>query len=145
MDLQEDSGVVSAALTRIGDELGRIEGLRSKNRNTAIIVVGAIIGYTLSQDSTGIILTGNVIGILTAFLMWFQDFQFHKIRHGLQGVDERLMAYIRNLSDKDNLDFMNYQKNDEAKAKFFSRSSSFTFLILVVGPVVVIAYALIWK
>ena len=138
--------ILSSCLVRIGSELGRIEDLRSKNRNIALIVSGAIISFSLTQSEYSVVLISNLLALLVAFACWIQDFQLHKYRHGWHGIDRRLRRYINGIINKQELNLMRYDPKEEKDiqdkdgsihrgAKLFSKSSSFTFIILIFGAI----------
>ena len=143
--------ILSSCLFRIGSELDRNEDLRSKNRNIALAVSGAIISFSLTQSDYPVVFIANVLAFSVALVCWIQDYQFHKYRHGWHGVDTRLRKYIKGSIDEKELDLMQYHSKDEKykvgedgvirkAAKIFSKSSSFTFIILLLGALVVIIF-----
>lgn len=135
-----NSEIIASAIDRIQNEMGRLEDLRSKNRNLSIIVAGAIIGFAIKEQVFQNIIAMSVGAVLTTILFWYQDYQLHKFRHGWHGVDLRLKDYIRGVITEDKYVFLEYRPDDEKNATFFSKSSSFTYVILILGALFMLFY-----
>lgn len=128
-----DPTVLAAIIARLQDEMGRIESLRSNNRQVTIVVVGTLIGFIIQAGKPALILTYGIGALVIGFLFWFQDYRFHRYRHGWNEVDRRLRQYLRGEIAFRTTRLLEYDSRDEKGAEFFALSSSFTFLIMIAG------------
>lgn len=140
MSIKNSADIISSLNSRISSELGRIEILRDRNRNLAIIITGAIIGFAFKEPDFDQSLIMCFAAVIVSLLFWYQDYRLHRYRHGWHGVDKRLREYINDDLKDENFKFLDYKRNDERDASFFSKSSSFTYVILIGGALLLFYY-----
>jgi len=142
METKTDSTVLASAIAMVESQLGRNNEARSKNRNLAIVVVGAIIGFSVQETDASMMLMLGLIAATGTVLFWYQDYQLHKWQHGWQGVRKRIRRYIRGEIKEEKLRLLQYCQADEGNARLFSKSSSFLLVLLAIGAFIVTCRAM---
>ena len=140
MSLSSDPIVIASAIGKIESEIGRIEDMRAKNRQLSIIVCGAVIGFMIKEQFIHNIVLMAFSEVLVALVYWYQDFRLHRYRHGWNAVDKRIRKFVRGEISEKEARLLDYDYDAENKAKFLSRSSGLTYLILIMGGVIVALY-----
>jgi hypothetical protein len=140
MSLAQDPTIIAAAIARIQAEIGRIENLRSKNRQVSIIVGGAIIGFAIKESSLANVFAISFVSIVVMFVFYYQDLRLHRYRHGWNAVDKRIRKYVRGEIDATELRLLEYDNEAEKTAELFSKSSGLTYIVIIVGSILTAIY-----
>ena len=136
----DEPSIISSGIDRVGNEIKRLDDLRISNRNIALLAVGASIGFSVKEQSLLSVLAICLGGIIVTIMFWLQDHNLHKYKHGWQGVNKRLFKYLRGQIDKEEYVFLKYSENDEKFAHFFSITTIYTYVILMIALISVFFY-----
>jgi hypothetical protein len=140
----ENPAILSAAMGRLQTEIGRIEDIRGRNRQIAIIAVGAAIGFMVKEQELANIVIVGIAALVVSCLFWFHDHRLHSYSYAWNNVDVRLRQYLQGKIGAEELKLLEYNKSDEKKAKFWSTSSGPIYLTLSLSPILLFLFRLFW-
>ncbi len=134
--------LIPTAISMIQSELGRIDDNRTKNRHWAIVIVGAVIGFSLREPSRPTVWFLGLAGVVLSLLFWQQDCRLHRYHHGWRSMGHRVRQFIRGETDEKDFHLLQYDDNDENKAGRLSIawSSAPVFIALLLGSAGAVIY-----
>lgn len=139
--------MIPTAITMIQTELGRLEDGRAKYRQWAMLIVGAIIAFSVRDSSRQPAISESVFlgvaGIVISSAFWYQDYRLHRLSHGWRKMGSRTRNFIRGEIPPEEFKLLKYNDADEDDAKWYCLGSTSIFGTLILGSVASIIYRIL--
>jgi hypothetical protein len=140
-----DPTIISACLERITAQLNQLLDQRARWRQYSFVIVGAMLGFCINEQSEKTAITMCVSAIIVSVSFWMQDQKLHRYQHSWRDVDSDLRHFIRDGMSDPTFKLMHFKDNMHTKAHWYSLTMSAAYLIQILGAILLLfSYGLHW-
>jgi hypothetical protein len=140
-----DPAIISASLARIAAQLTQLVDQRARWRQYSFVIVGAMLGLCLRDQSKKTVITLCTSAILVSVAFWIQDQKLHRYQHSWRDVDLDLRHFIRDGMSDPTFKLWDFGAHTHTEARWHSLTMSAAYSLQILGAVLILlSYGLRW-